>query len=794
MRGIDRSSIDAFLPFLDKPFKWDDIQQLIQLILKRLVCSPVPLPLIASAAERCEFAGKPLIDRAAAVSADLRAAGTLFEPSGECVDRNELCGTAVVPPPQDLGCEESGGGTESTEESAVPSLEYVFERIFVRLGEERPWQLEMARAVMDSLENDGISLIEAGTGTGKSLAYLVPAVLFACGSGERVIVSTYTRNLQDQLLNREVRLLLEILNLQIPVERLVGRENYFCSGRLVAAVASALEEQPADALALALSASLADEGLIDALSRSAESFSATDLAAPARCSMRGCGHADRCPLVRARERARGAMILFVNHALMMTDFRQGGTILGPSCRVIFDEAHHLERCVMENMSVKVSRDDLDRILDPIRPGSRGDERWKYLEAELEGAGRPSGRGDLREKVRLASTSLSEEFREFFGAASASLNPGRGLGKRRIRFTDGGETFAECRVNIKDILFHINELVNILKPLLEISVTEQSLLFQQELSTACDSLGELAESIKYLTVAEDEDTVFWLEWTAGGFLLEVRGSPLCVDRIFADCLGEFCASAVLTSATISECGSFAHIKDTLGLGHGGRRPRELIVPSPFRHEERCLALLLTGLGDPNDEGFARGVGEVVMKLARELERRVMVLFTSYRLCHSTARYLENEGFEREILVQGEGMGREELSRRFRLSKGGVLLGVASFWEGVDFPGEELEVLIIPKIPFPVPTEPIVEARTQRLRALGEEPFERLFIPEAVLRLRQGVGRLMRRGDDLGIVVVLDSRLDSRPYGEHIASAVPSTLVKTDSVDGLVLLAKKWFGRF
>jgi len=201
--------------------------------------------------------------------------------------------------------------------------------------------------------------------------------------------------------------------------------------------------------------------------------------------------------------------------------------------------------------------------------------------------------------------------------------------------------------------------------------------------------------------------------------------------------------------------------------------------------------VSGLGDPNRDGFAAPVAEIVGGLAAGVGRRTMVLFTSYRLCHSVADALSKSGVERPVLVQGAGESREALSGKLRRHEGGVLLGVASFWEGVDFPGEELEILVIPKIPFPVPAEPIVEARAQRLSSLGEDPFEKLFLPEAMLRMRQGSGRLIRRMSDRGGIIILDSRLGVRPYAATILSSLPSRNIEHVSAGECVARAARWF---
>ena len=309
-----------------------------------------------------------------------------------------------------------------------------------------------------------------------------------------------------------------------------------------------------------------------------------------------------------------------------------------------------------------------------------------------------------------------------------------------------------------IYFNINTIIELCKPIHEARLSRDLEAIQQEMAYACEELATLAEGLRFLSAGGGEDSVFWLDWGADGALREMCGSPLEVDRPFADYLEGILGSAVFTSATLSQNGSFALLRDRLGMRFLASKPRELVIPSPFPFDENCLVLVVSGLGDPNRDGFAAPVARA-RRRARRRDRAQddgalhLVSALQFRRGSVSRTAASNAPFSCR--------GRERAGKRCREScagiEGGVLLGVASFWEGVDFPGEELEVLVIPKIPFPVPAEPIVEARSQRLSSLGEDPFEKLFLPEAILRMRQGSGRLIRRMSDRGVIVILDSRL-------------------------------------
>jgi len=726
----------------------------------------IPPAYLLTLAERCGIEVHSLIAEAA-VSSAARRSGT--------------GGTA------------GAGGAEAR--AAAPlglGLDEAFSLVFKSLGEERSGQLEMARGVSRALGDSGVALLEAGTGTGKSLAYLVPSALHSFETGERIVVSTYTKNLQDQLFRKEMSVLERALSIDARAERLLGRDNYVCTRNVIIQASKRMEETSSPGLALALFVSLAEGGTIDSLGALPDGVNVRELAAPPRCPMNACGFAERCPLIRARKRAREARILFVNHALLLTDYRQGGAVIGPYARVVFDEAHQLERCVIENLSVKTSREDMHRILEPLKLSERDDDTWKLLMRELECSHLGGSWNSLKKELARNARDLERAYAGFFRGVTDALNAGRSLRSTKTRYTDGGETFAMERSALHDIFLHISIFIESLKPISEVKLSQDLGAFQQEASYAAEELATLAESLKYLSTGTDEESVFWLDWGFDGALREMCGSPLGIDRSFADYLESFLGSAVFTSATLSQNGSFAFLKERLGLRLLPVKPIELVIPSPFPFDKNCLVLVVSGLGDPNDDAFAAPVTDLVSGLTAGVARRTMVLFTSYRLCFSVAGALAKRGVDGPVFVQGSGESREALSERFRLHPAGVLLGVASFWEGVDFPGEELEVLVIPKIPFPVPSEPIVEARAERLSALGEDVFGKLFLPEAILRMRQGVGRLIRRMDDRGVIVILDSRLGTKPYGSTILSSLPSGTVEHVSPEECVVRVARWFG--
>ena len=763
-QDLDRI-IEAFRPFMPSAVADEQAADLKRIIIKSLSRSPVPLVTIIDLASRSDFPGQRLIEEAA----------SLFGTS-----RTEEVYPAST----------TTTGPEGY--SGIDDIDTSFAYISGRLGEVRDGQVEMACTVLDVFEKSGTAFIEAATGTGKSLGYLVPSILHAARTGARVMISTHTRNLQDQLLKGEMAFLSPLAGAELNVKRLMGRENYICARKLTSLVMKRGNDDPRGGLALALSAALCDEGIVESLPADAGLERSGQISAPPRCRMKGCDSGEFCQLVRARTSARSASIVFVNHALALTDYLQGGAILGPYQSIVFDEAHHLEDCVMDNLSVSVSTSDLDRIFDQLTPVSPSSERWKFLAGELSTGGDGVEMRDRIVGISSSYSKLDSIISGFFDEISDELGAGNRYRSIRTRYYDGRDAFGMSRDTIGDILSNINELKELLKPFADAKVTAAGQQLQQETGIAIEELNALGEELDFLVSASDEESVFWIEWSPAGRAVALCGSPLEVGRRFADFILESCESAIFTSATIAQNGSFDYIRERLGVRYFGSEVKELVIDSPFDLDNNCRIVLQTDLGDPNGGGFALEVAEAIALLARSTGSAIMTLLTSYRLCNSIAGHLGKMDLPGPLFVQKGSGSRELLASRFKQSENPVLLGVASFWEGVDFPGEQLEMLIIPKLPFPVPTDPITEARSDRLKRFGENPFTSLHLPIAVLRLRQGIGRLIRRASDRGVVAILDSRMATRPYGGAISSSLPVEVLRSGSTHETVRMASEWLG--
>jgi len=755
------------------------ITDLKEHILSSLKSSPVPLRVLYELCEGLDFPGEAIIKEALDT--------VTFSP---LLEDGNLVGDSGGGDTEDTFFYE---GEEDGDSSFVPHGDFdnsmllkAFESLFDLLGERRTGQLKMAASVFDALEKGKVLVVEAGTGTGKSIAYLIPSIIYSIKTGNRVVISTYTKHLQNQLFTKDVPVAVKVLGAGVKVARLMGRDNYICTDRVIRMIERMKERDPSGALSLALAVTFSDGGLVYSLSGLPEGINRNRLVPPRRCLMGQCTYSERCPLVIARNRAMKASIVLANHSLVITDYQSGGGMLGEYSCVIFDEAHNVERAAVENMVVELSMSSLNEILEPLDFIGKSGERWKFLSAFL-GDGVERRRDRIVESVEL----LRESVADFFRAVTGKFNDDGARRSVKTRYKDGGETFGDLRVKIINILFETNKLAKSLEPIVEADLPVDAAQLQREVSFVIDGLDSLKSVVEFLAAAEDDEYVFWMEWGGDGSLSSIAASPLFVDRRFADFIDDMCDGAVLTSATLSQGGGFDFFIRRLGLDKVDKEVIGISIPSPFPFDENCGVFVAEDAPGPQDTSFPARTAAIVEEIARGTERRILVLFTSYRMCMATADCIVDPEVKNRVIVQGYGESREILAERLRMSSGGVLMGVASFWEGIDFPGEELEILVITKIPFLVPSEPIVEARAERLETLGENPFEAMQIPEAVLRLKQGVGRLIRRNEDRGVVVLLDSRLVRMRYGEVILRELPTRRIEILPMEEIPKRIVGWF---
>ncbi|MGB5222009.1 MAG: ATP-dependent DNA helicase [Polyangiales bacterium] len=603
--------------------------------------------------------------------------------------------------------------------------------------EHRPGQIRMARAVQDALEHDGMLLVEAGTGTGKTWAYLIPAAL----SGRRVLVSTGTRALQDQIMEKDLPALERHLGIEIDAACVKGLGNYLCLRRFGELQRSSDAMQPRFARTLPLLRSWAqttktgDRADLAAIAEEdpiwARVVSGSDTRIGARCE-----HYDDCFVTRVRRRAEGAQLIVVNHHLFFADLALRDTgfasVLPDYDAVVFDEAHQLEDTATLFFGSRFSTAMIERLVRDARVALRGET------------------GGKRHETRLLDAVL-QRASNFFAALPTNPNGGRApLPSEAVPEAD---------------LFALDNAL-------------------AELSAACRNWKPIAENVLQIARRADQlrDALGSLEapgqvsWSLGGARSpSVGSSPIDVGPLLRERLHERVPCIVFTSATLTTGGDFKFIKRRLGID---AEVSEEVVESPFRYEEQAALYAPTHLPDPRASDFVDAAAREILELIRMAKGGAFVLCTSLRMMRILAKRVGDE-LEYEWFVQGDAP-KQTLLDRFRDQGNAVLFATASFWEGVDVPGSALRLVVIDKLPFEVPSDPVVAARCERLEEAGESSFMRYLVPAAALSLKQGFGRLIRTTQDRGVVAILDSRIRRKGYGKVFMRSLPPARV-CDTLD-------------
>jgi ATP-dependent DNA helicase DinG len=717
--------------------------------------------------------------------------------------------------------------------------------------EDRPAQRAMLRDVIDRYNDGGISVVEAGTGTGKSLAYLLPAASWALAGGGRTVVSTNTINLQEQIVRKDLPLVRGLVEGELDWALVKGRGNYVSIRRLslAAATAPALFEtdRGAELDALLDWVGTTEDGSLSDLSASPSEEVWEEVRSDADvCMGARCAHFQGCFYQKARREAGSAHLLVVNHALLFADLSVRGVtqnwseaaVLPPYRHVVLDEAHNLEDAATRHLGVEVTRTGLFRALDRLDRNGRG--LLNAVDQVLAGV-RPSTEADgLRERVvriRRVATEAREALTAFFDALEPSVPSDQeepltlGRGDPRDPGADLGVSELLDRVRAEQ-----GRLVDELERLrggIEADVTLADGLAGRllDLHAVQRRLDAARHGLSLILGSAGDQTAFvrWIEgrWRPGGRLVNVllAAAPIEPGTVLRDALFGKVDSAVVTSATLSTGeGGFEFVRGRLGLsplpgGSGvavggamiGDVPvfadstpdagevgpaldvTETLLRSPFDYSMQTVFCVPTDQPGPQAwESFQAASARIVSELAQVTDGGIFALFTSHRALRSVAHRLRESGEDRRwpLMVHGEAP-RTRLLDDFTRSENGILLGTASFWEGVDVPGRPLRGLVLQKIPFRVPTEPVTRARMSALEARGTNPFGAYLVPLAALRLKQGFGRLIRSREDRGGIVLLDSRILTRSYGPALLGALPEAPLVTGPWESVRRRLKRFY---
>ena len=673
--------------------------------------------------------------------------------------------------------------------------------------EYRPQQVAMLRAVCEAFSEGRHLLVEAGTGTGKSMSYLIPAALWAIKNKRRVVISTNTINLQDQLINKDIPDLCAALGVELRATVLKGRGNYLCPRRLE----SLRRRGPSNADEMRVLAKIlvwlqgtesGDRGEIN-LNGPAERevwmrVSAEDEACTTENCLKHTGGA--CPFLRIRQASQSAHLLIVNHALLLADVATGNRVLPEYEYLIVDEAHHLEEATTSSLSYRLTQGDVDRMLRELGGPKAGLLGW--LLTATQDVLAPAEYASLNEQVERATDlafRVENLARQFFLATDHFLveqREGRSIGmyshqQRIVPATRAQPAWGDVEVAWDETQHSLQPLIGILgklaQGLAEIvdALREEDEELYGSLTNLYRRISEFYTNMEALVFNPEPDRIYWVEAQSNNPRLAVNAAPLHIGPLMDHYLWREKMSVILTSATLTTGGDFDYLRGRLNAADA----YDLALGSPFDYESAAMLYLVNDIPEPNDRhGHQRAVENGLIQLCRATGGRALVLFTSYdqlkRTSSAIGPVLANDGIM--VYEQGEGASSNTLLETFRTSDRAVLLGTRAFWEGVDIPGEALSVLVIVKLPFDVPSDPIVAARSETF----EDPFYQYSLPEAILRFRQGFGRLIRTQYDRGIIAVFDRRILTKRYGRMFIDSLPTCTVRVGPLANLAHSAAKW----
>jgi ATP-dependent DNA helicase DinG len=643
-------------------------------------------------------------------------------------------------------------------------------RVAARLEhyEPRREQLEMADAVADALREKHHLVVEAGTGVGKSFAYLVPAILATTAPRDpdvapvrRVVVSTHTISLQEQLITKDLPLLNAVIPREFTAILVKGRGNYISLRRLGLAnrrTASLFaEDQQVQELrnVTQWAAATSDGSLADLPIRPSGAVWDEVASDTNNCLGRACRHYGDCFYHRARRRVENAQILIVNHALFFSDLAlrsHGASILPDYQAVVFDEAHTMEAVAADHLGIGITSGQIEFALNKLY----NDRTNKGLLVHYELV-------EAQEKVQACHYRLDEFFAQLVDWYEQ--HPGA---NGRVRTADAFQNeLSPALEELAKTIRSVGDRVEDISDLTDLNATHNRLV-------------QLAFELKRWIKQAVPDSVYWLQVAARRHAyprVTLSASPIDIGNLLREQLFDHVPSVVMTSATLAvgRRPSFTFFRSRIGLTHA----QEKRLGSPFDFQNQARLVLVDGMPDPGSDrpGFERHCARMICRYVERTDGRAFVLFTSYSLMRQMASQLTTWLTQQNLALysQSEGMPRSQMLQRFKDNPRAVLFGTDSFWQGVDVPGDALQNVIITKLPFSVPDQPLIQARLEAIRAAGRNPFLEYQVPEAVIKLRQGFGRLIRTQRDSGMVVILDPRIRTKPYGRVFLASLPECRV-------------------
>lgn len=716
----------------------------------------------------------------------------------------------------------SGSGNEEplkdvAFDSYLADVKQRFEQKFENY-EEREAQAAMFQEVYSALNSNRHLLIEAGTGTGKSLGYLIPALYYSIQNGKKVVVSTHTINLQEQLRQRDLPLLEEVLPFDFKASIFKGRGNYLCLRKFEGKVNTKDLVSPIEDTVTAAQmvvwlgeTETGDQEELNFGNKGADFWSTVESDADS-CLNRACPWFKRCFYHRAKHEANIADVCITNHSMLFTDIQADHRLLPSYTHLVIDEAHHVEEVAGKHLGMQINYFSLTqavlRLFKDNRSGLLPALRQKLLHEDNEHQTAWIETIDtvipVFQEVKEHWDKLFEMFYSFT-ATSSDGQTDNGQAVCRLKndvlptsWEDAVTVEANVHTELNRVVRTVDKMVNDIKDRIDDSAVQAIIT---DLNGAVRDLTRVKDELRTFIKLELADSVFWIEASSVYRYRSVQlyGMPVDVSAQLQKHFFDVKESIVLTSATLSVQKSFQYAEEQLGLnGYEEQgRLKTVQLPSPFNYREQALVVIPRNFpvlkGAYVDSAYLEMLVKSLADSAKETKGRMLVLFTSYRMLKQVYEPLKDQLSEAGIGVLGQGIdssNRTKLTRRFRQTPESVLLGTSSFWEGVDIPGEALICLAIVRLPFQPPNHPLAEAKAEMLQRLKQNPFMKLSIPQAVIRFKQGFGRLVRTAQDKGIVIIYDTRVIDTYYGKHFLYSLPGPKIETMHTDQMVPRMREW----